>query len=163
MWFESSSSSGGIPDSEATTDPIQDRGVDSALKEAILKELGLEKAQNLIPWAYSGEKTEWAKIAALSRVVSTLAVNGDEESIEIIESSSQKLHDNFEVLYKKAGFSGKVDVVLAGGNFEHISGDNSLTAKLSAKILAKHPEANIVLPSMSAAFAAALLILNDHQ
>jgi hypothetical protein len=68
-----------------------------------------------------------------------------------------------QILYAKAGFSGAVDVVLSGGNFEHVQGENSLAGKLQQKILAKYPEARTGLPNMSASFAAAKLIMKDAK
>jgi len=143
-----------------------DRGEKTPLLEATLKELGLAHPDDLVTWAYQGERTEWSRFAGISKVVSELAAAGEEESKKLLNAAASSLVATMKLVHKKAGFTGPVNIVLSGGNFTHSGGETYLTRAVTEQLQnAEHgiPEAKILLPSVSISVAAVLILIKEGE
>eukprot|EP01126_Amoeba_proteus_P052385 TRINITY_DN6322_c0_g1_i3.p1 TRINITY_DN6322_c0_g1~~TRINITY_DN6322_c0_g1_i3.p1 ORF type:complete len:316 (-),score=68.70 TRINITY_DN6322_c0_g1_i3:190-1137(-) len=138
----------------------EDRRVHSVLSERVLEFLGLDSVWDLIGWAYSEEKVTFSRFASLSRIVLEAASDGVIEAVQILEETADHLFSNFKILYQKAHFGEAegVRVVLAGGNLVSGAGDTFLSRRVREKFLNFNPNLEIVLPTISASHAAALMI-----
>ncbi|WP_159461975.1 N-acetylglucosamine kinase [Salirhabdus sp. Marseille-P4669] len=91
----------------------------TALTKLILKELDLEKTEQLIPYIYDvvREKHEIARIAS---IVNEAASNGDKVAIQILQDAAYELAMLVEGLHQQCeAFSDKTPVMTAGSVFEH--------------------------------------------
>eukprot|EP01027_Heterolobosea_sp_BB2_P000707 GEZU01001041.1.p1 GENE.GEZU01001041.1~~GEZU01001041.1.p1 ORF type:complete len:362 (-),score=97.82 GEZU01001041.1:20-1012(-) len=142
---------------------VDQRGPETSLVQEVLKLLGLEKPQDLIPWAYSD--LSWSRIAAITPVCFQEAAKGDAVAKQIIARNVEELALTVESVVRKLNLSSEEEMVLVmcGGNLTH---EGSLLAKeLTERIHKTLPQIKITLPKVEPVVGAALLAMyaNDQQ
>jgi len=101
-----------------------DGGPVTKLYQMILKALNLNKAEDLIGWAY--KDISWARFACLSKLVFQAAEEGDQVALRILDDTVNILCETIELTLNKTKLD-KTVIVFAGGNLTH---HNSILAKL---------------------------------
>jgi len=134
------------------------RGPATLLTERLLSSLSLQRAEQLIPWAYREEDRSWQKFAALAPLATQCAGAGDKVAQSILDfAAAQLLHTISPVVdgLNLAEGGEEFPLVLAGGNLTHTG--SRLAQLLIEKLKAKYPSCKAVFPAVEAAEAAALL------
>jgi len=141
----------------------EDQGSHTILTDLVLKELELSKVSDLITWAYKDH--DWARFAALSKLVYQAADQDDGAAKAIIETASTSLAANINTVYNRGGFEDaeSVNIVFAGGNLTFDDGKGRLASRLRAILESQHKNIKILLPVIDPAHAAALMAKHDHH
>lgn len=128
------------------------RGEPTVLSNLAAQRLGIKTPQELVAYAYSGDKS---RIAAVAPLVGLAADAGDKTALSIYEHNGAELSALVTATAKQLELTnGKV--ALLGGLLTH---DKHLRAALTADLAQKAPELRCVEPQQDAAAGAAMLAL----
>jgi N-acetylglucosamine kinase-like BadF-type ATPase len=143
----------------AVTAEADESGPSTALYNAVLHQLGLQTASDLVAWTYQDD-TPWARIAALAPLAVRCAKSGDAVAEEILHNAAVHLAAGVVAVARKLSLlQATFPVVLAGGNLH----SGPLYDLVAARVRHTLPHAQIQSPEMAPAKAAALLALQEHR
>lgn len=142
-------------------------GPETALKDAVLAHCAVAGPPELVAWAYAGER-EWQRYAALAPLAEQCASRGDQVAMAIIKETVDALMDALcgvharmqgQLVHDK---DGAWTCVLAGGTLTH---ENSAYTPLLKEAIASRfgGAVRVVLPTVSAAHAAALMAMKKYK
>jgi len=137
------------------------RGAKTVLTPLVMEKLHLKKAEDLIAWRYSD--MSFARPASVTPLLFEAAEKKDEVALAILQKSVNGLCESVESVHRQLDFSPEepVPIVAAGGNLTH---ENSILFKhFKEGIERLIPNAQLTLPVMDPAMAAALLALNHKE
>jgi len=148
---------------KAITFALDGKGPPTTLQDAVFKRLGINKPEQLIPWAYDDKNSSWTKIADLAPLVSQCARDGDQVANQILDYTADQILLSIIAVAKGLGFSESTEfpLVLAGGTFT--SESSLLKPILMKKMESKYPHCKATLPVVDIAVAGALLVLRRIQ
>lgn len=134
------------------------RGPQTALTALVMKHLDIAAPESLIAWRYAD--SSFARPATIAPLLFEAVAMKDEVAIQILKKAVNGLCESVESVYRQTEFSDEeeVTIVAAGGNLTH---ENSCVyAMFSEEIKRRIPNANLTLPVIDPAMAAAILSLN---
>jgi N-acetylglucosamine kinase-like BadF-type ATPase len=136
------------------------RGPKTVLTRMVMEKLELSKPEDLIAWRYADQS--FARPASVTPLLFAAAGQGDSVALEILAKSVNGLAESIESVWRNLGFGQEepVPIVFAGGNLTHE--DSILCSELKKKLMQRIPTAEITLPVVDPAMAAALLALNNQ-
>lgn len=137
------------------------RGAKTVLSSLVLQKLALSQPEDLIAWRYAD--LSFARPASITPLLFEAAEMKDEVAIAILKKSVNGLCESVESVYRRLEFGSEepVPIVAAGGNLTH---ENSILFRLfKEEIEARIPKAQVTLPVVDPAMAAALLALNKKK
>ncbi|MDB4948287.1 MAG: hypothetical protein JWM27_936 [Gemmatimonadetes bacterium] len=125
------------------------RGPPTALRDALMREMGIDDVRGIPPWAGRAEK---AAVAALARAVLACAEQGDATALALVAAQARELARHGAALAERLGaWSAPVPVVFHGGVLR-----SPLYARLVGEALEAEPRAFAVRPPVADAVAGAL-------
>lgn len=123
----------------------------------LLKELGLERADQLLQFVY--KTAGKAEIAALAKVVLEASQAGDRKALQILDQAAYELFLTAKTLVRALGFEDRPVTLVANGSvFEHIQYVYESFCRL---IRLSYPRLSVTKPTRSAAYGAALIALHS--
>ena len=131
------------------------RGSETALYEALKKELGVESHQALISMIYQVDFNKM-KMAALSRVVAQIADEGDEVARRVLKEAGDELAHLAISVIRKLNFI-KLDgfkIICAGSVLVN---NDLVRSEFNGKIKLEYPQAQVALIEKEAAWGAVKL------
>lgn len=121
----------------------------------ILKELDLERPEQLLGFVY--QQAGKQDIAALTKVVNKAFQEFDSKAEEILLHAANELTAMADIVIRKLNFKGQeFTLVCAGSILQHIP---YIYSHFEHQIKEMHPFANIMIPSRDAAYGAATIAL----
>lgn len=93
------------------------RGPATSLGDRVSRHLGLERAQELIPWFYDREHTR-RRLAELAPLVEAAAGDGDPSAEELLDEAAHHLARAARAVARQLTLPDRYPVVLAGGAFK---------------------------------------------
>ncbi|MEC0089533.1 BadF/BadG/BcrA/BcrD ATPase family protein [Paenibacillus macquariensis] len=132
----------------------------TTLTQYFCEELQLSDPIELIHFVK--DTVEKEKIAALSRIVDKVALNGDELAIAILENSATDLFTMIKIVFQKLFADKETNLLLTGSTIEHCI---ILKNKLYSLIEKELPNITVCKKSHDAAYGAVLIALKNsfHQ
>ena len=139
---------------KAVTAAVDDRGPQTALQPALMQHLGLSQPSELVAWAYA--ETGWDRIAQLALLAAQCAEQGDPVAENIIGQAAADLAVAANAVAHRLHLDNALfPLVLSGGNLR----PGPLLDRLTQKLADSLPTAQILMPQVEPAEAAALLAL----
>jgi N-acetylglucosamine kinase-like BadF-type ATPase len=141
---------------KAVTWAVDGRGPATALTEAALDYLGLERPQQLVDWAY--RDIAWERFAALAPLAVHCAKAEDVVAQRILVDGAKGLAIAVQAVVQKLQMTGeRFPLVLAGGNL----GPGPFQDQVKTRILSFAPNAILIRPDLEPVIGAAMLALRE--
>jgi N-acetylglucosamine kinase-like BadF-type ATPase len=140
----------------AVTHAVDGCGPATALVEAVLQQLKLERPEELIRWAY--DDIAWHRFAQLAPLAVTLSGQGDPVARAIIEQAADEIADAIGAVTRKLGMTeSTLPLVLTGSNLR----PGVLAEAVVERVRYEVPYAHVIHPAQEPAMGAALLALSS--
>jgi N-acetylglucosamine kinase-like BadF-type ATPase len=141
---------------KAVTWAVDGRGPATALTEALLDHLRLERPQQLVDWAY--RDIAWERFAALAPLAAHCAEAEDTVAQCILADGAEGLAVAVQAVVQKLHMTeGAFPLVLAGGNLR----PGPLQDQVKTRILSFAPNAILIRPDLEPVIGAAMLALRE--
>jgi N-acetylglucosamine kinase-like BadF-type ATPase len=127
----------------------------TSLLELILKELGFERVEQLLPYVY--QKAGKQDIAALAKLVNEAYMAGDETAARILTNAINELYQMTRTIIRALEFENKeIALVCNGSVFGRI---DYVYREFAKRVTDEFPLIRVVTPKRDAAFGAAQIAL----
>ncbi|PRP82088.1 hypothetical protein PROFUN_03778 [Planoprotostelium fungivorum] len=148
----------------ASVECADGRGPETTLLPAVLEQLKLKKPEDLIPWAYSSDRIQWAKFADLAPLAVIHMNKGDAVATKIVEKTVHHLLNAVSTVIRRLNLDKEeqFNVVLSGGNLTH---DGSVYAKRITEGLRGSfgEKVKVTFPKIGPEVALAILLTKQNQ
>lgn len=141
---------------KAVTWAVDGRGPATALTQALLDHLGLERPQQLVDWAY--RDIAWERFAALAPLAVHCAQAEDTVAQRILAEGAEGLAGAVRAVVQNLKMADDpLPLVLAGGNLR----PGHFQDQVKARILSFAPNAILIRPDLEPVIGAAMLALRE--